>query len=63
MNLCLTLLLGISYIIWIDQRNGVFVGGIIVLAYHLLQCNSLRINYEKIERFIKGEEPKKILED
>lgn len=57
----LTVLLGIAYIIWVDKRDAIFVGGIISLGYHLLSFNSLRIDYDRLERFLNGEDPKLIL--
>lgn len=57
----LTVLLGIAYIIWVDKRDAIFVGGIISLGYHLLSFNSLRIDYDRLERFLNGEDPKIIL--
>ena len=56
-----TILLGVVYIIWIDKRDAIFVGGIFSLGYHLLMFNSLRIDYDKLERFLNGEDPKIIL--
>ena len=44
-----------------DKRDTIFVVGLIVLGYHLFQFNSLRINYDKLERFLNGEDPKNIL--
>ena len=57
----ITIVSGISSVIWIDKRETIFVVGMIVLGYHLLMFNSLRVNYDKLERFLNGEDPKKIL--
>lgn len=57
----ITILLSIAYIIWVDKRDALFVGGIISLSYHLLSFNSLRLDYDKLERFLNGEDPKIIL--
>ena len=57
----ITILLGIVYIIWVDKRDALFVGGVISLGYHLLSFNSLRMDYDRLERFLNGEDPKIIL--
>ena len=57
----ITILLGIVYIIWVDKRDALFVGGVISLGYHLLVFNSLRIDYDRLERFLNAEDPKTIL--
>lgn len=57
----ITIISGIAYVIWIDKRDTIFVVGLIVLGYHLISFNSLRVNYDKLERFLNGEDPKNIL--
>ena len=57
----ITIISGITFIIWIDKRDTIFVVGLIAMGYNLISFNSLRVDYDKLERFLSGEDPKNIL--
>jgi len=56
-------LLGIIFIVW-DQRRDIvlFVGSVILIA-HFYAWNQLRQNYNKLENYLNGGDPKKILDE
>ncbi|MDO8508194.1 MAG: hypothetical protein Q7S27_00755 [Nanoarchaeota archaeon] len=52
---------GIIFIIWPYQQNVLFMAGAILLGWHLISWNSLRIKFRQLNEFLDGKEPKDIL--
>ena len=55
------LILGITFIIYTEKRDFIFVFGILDLTIHIASWLALMFNHDKLEKFLNGDDPQKIL--